>query len=74
MLSQYFLCALCISAYQKGTTFTTIGMPVLVILVADHIALFDEAQRAWNIEQTSKFMRQKKNHGWLRRSFRGNNW
>ena len=27
----------------------------------DHIALFDEAQRAWNVEQTSKFMRQKKN-------------
>ena len=28
---------------------------------ADHIALFDEAQRAWDVEQTSKFMRQKKN-------------
>ena len=28
---------------------------------ADHVALFDEAQRAWNIEQTSTFMRQKKN-------------
>ncbi len=27
----------------------------------DHVALFDEAQRAWNLEQTSKFMRQKKN-------------
>ncbi len=26
----------------------------------EHVALFDEAQRAWNIEQTSKFMRQKK--------------
>jgi hypothetical protein len=26
----------------------------------DHVALFDEAQRAWNREQTSKFMRQKK--------------
>lgn len=28
---------------------------------ADHVALFDEAQRAWNIEQTSSFMRRKKN-------------
>jgi hypothetical protein len=28
----------------------------------DHVALFDEAQRAWNLEQTSKFMRIKK--GW----------
>ncbi|MCE9553042.1 MAG: DUF2075 domain-containing protein [Planctomycetes bacterium] len=26
----------------------------------DHVALFDEAQRAWNVEQTSKFMQQKK--------------
>lgn len=26
----------------------------------DHVALFDEAQRAWNREQTSKFMRSKK--------------
>ncbi|MGE5418497.1 MAG: DUF2075 domain-containing protein [Accumulibacter sp.] len=26
----------------------------------EHIALFDEAQRAWNIRQTSNFMRQKK--------------
>jgi len=26
----------------------------------DHVALFDEAQRAWNLDQTSKFMRQKK--------------
>ena len=27
----------------------------------DHIALFDEAQRAWNLQQTSRFMREKKN-------------
>jgi len=26
----------------------------------EHVTLFDEAQRAWNIEQTSKFMRGKK--------------
>lgn len=26
----------------------------------DHVALFDEAQRAWNLEQTVKFMKQKK--------------
>lgn len=26
----------------------------------EHVALFDEAQRAWNLEQTSKFMKQKK--------------
>ncbi len=26
----------------------------------EHVALFDEAQRAWNLDQTSKFMRQKK--------------
>lgn len=27
----------------------------------EHVALFDEAQRAWNIEQTSNFMSRKKN-------------
>jgi hypothetical protein len=27
----------------------------------EHVVLFDEAQRAWDLEQTSKFMRQKKN-------------
>lgn len=27
----------------------------------EHVALFDEAQRAWNIEQTSSFMKRKKN-------------
>ncbi|MBX3398114.1 MAG: DUF2075 domain-containing protein [Gemmataceae bacterium] len=26
----------------------------------DHVALFDEAQRAWNLDQTVKFMKQKK--------------
>jgi len=28
----------------------------------DHIAVFDEAQRAWNRHQTEKFMRQKRGH------------
>lgn len=28
---------------------------------ADHVALFDEAQRAWNLEQTAAFMKRKKN-------------
>ena len=28
----------------------------------EHVALFDEAQRAWNVEQTSSFMLRKKNH------------
>ncbi len=28
----------------------------------EHVALFDEAQRAWNLLQTSNFMRRKKNH------------
>ncbi|NQT03514.1 MAG: DUF2075 domain-containing protein [Planctomycetes bacterium] len=27
----------------------------------EHVALFDEAQRAWNLEQTSSWMRRKKN-------------
>ena len=27
----------------------------------EHVVLFDEAQRAWNVEQTSNFMRRKKN-------------
>ncbi len=27
----------------------------------DHVALFDEAQRAWSLQQTSNFMRRKKN-------------
>lgn len=28
----------------------------------DHVVIFDEAQRAWTLEQTSKFMAQKKGH------------
>jgi hypothetical protein len=28
----------------------------------DHVAIFDEAQRAWNLEQTAKFMVSKKGH------------
>src|ERR1043166_2623980 len=28
---------------------------------ADHVAIFDEAQRAWNLTETARFMRQKKN-------------
>lgn len=28
----------------------------------EHVALFDEAQRAWNLEQTASFMRRKKGH------------
>lgn len=28
---------------------------------SDHIAVFDEAQRAWNVEQTAAFMQRKKN-------------
>ena len=27
----------------------------------EHVALFDEAQRAWTLEQTSNFMKRKKN-------------
>lgn len=27
---------------------------------AEHVVIFDEAQRAWNLQQTSKFMQQKK--------------
>ena len=27
----------------------------------DHVAIFDEAQRAWDKEQTIRFMKQKKN-------------
>ena len=27
----------------------------------EHVAIFDEAQRAWNLEQTASFMRRKKN-------------
>jgi hypothetical protein len=34
----------------------------------EHIALFDEAQRAWDKEQTSKFMRQKKNYSYFQKS------
>jgi hypothetical protein len=29
---------------------------------AEHVAIFDEAQRAWNLQQTSNFMRRKKNY------------
>jgi hypothetical protein len=28
----------------------------------EHVALFDEAQRAWNLKQTADFMKRKKNH------------
>lgn len=28
---------------------------------ADHVALFDEAQRAWDLDQTTNFMKQKRN-------------
>ena len=28
----------------------------------DHVVIFDEAQRAWNMRQTASFMRRKKNH------------
>ena len=28
---------------------------------AEHVAIFDEAQRAWNLQQTANFMRRKKN-------------
>jgi hypothetical protein len=28
----------------------------------EHVAIFDEAQRAWNLQQTANFMRRKKNH------------
>lgn len=34
----------------------------------DHVAIFDEAQRAWNKEQTVKFMRQKKNQPYFNHS------
>ena len=34
----------------------------------EHVALFDEAQRAWNIEQTVNFMRRKKNKPNFRQS------
>lgn len=35
---------------------------------ADHVALFDEAQRAWDVQQTSNFMRRKKNQPNFNRS------
>lgn len=35
---------------------------------AEHVALFDEAQRAWNQEMTEKFMRQKKGRSNFSRS------
>jgi hypothetical protein len=28
----------------------------------EHVVIFDEAQRAWNLQQTTNFMRRKKNH------------
>jgi len=34
----------------------------------EHVALFDEAQRAWNLEQTSSFMRRKKSTPGFNRS------
>jgi hypothetical protein len=33
----------------------------LTLAPIEHVALFDEAQRAWNLEQTSSFMSRKKN-------------
>ena len=34
----------------------------------EHVALFDEAQRAWNIQQTAKFMLQKKHTPYFNKS------
>ncbi len=34
----------------------------------EHVALFDEAQRAWDLRQTSNFMRRKKGHANFNRS------
>lgn len=34
----------------------------------EHVVLFDEAQRAWNLEQTQKFMKEKKNKPFFRLS------
>ena len=34
----------------------------LEIAPIEHVAIFDEAQRAWDLEQTQKFMKQKKHH------------
>jgi hypothetical protein len=34
----------------------------------EHVALFDEAQRAWNLDMTAKFMRQKKGHADFKQS------
>jgi hypothetical protein len=34
----------------------------------EHVVLFDEAQRAWNLEQTSNFMQRKKNYPNFNRS------
>ena len=44
--------------------FTIFEMNVLLILQKppiEHVALFDEAQRAWNLQQTANFMLRRKN-------------
>ena len=41
--------------FRDECLFDKSGPPV------EHVAIFDEAQRAWNMEQTSSFMRRKKN-------------
>jgi hypothetical protein len=35
---------------------------------SDHVAIFDEAQRAWNLERTAQFMRQRMNHAGFNQS------
>jgi hypothetical protein len=44
------------------------GLVDLVKPPIEHVALFDEAQRAWNLEQTANFMQRKRGHGNFRSS------
>jgi hypothetical protein len=47
---------------QKVHHFRDEGVRDLIRPPADHVAIFDEAQRAWDLAMTSNFMRQKKGH------------
>jgi hypothetical protein len=47
---------------QKVHHFRDEGVRDLTRPPADHVAIFDEAQRVWDLAMTSSFMRQKKGH------------
>ena len=47
---------------QNVHNFRDEGLIDLIKPPIEHVALFDEAQHAWDLQQTAKFMKQKRGH------------